>query len=99
MTFAEYQAASAALEQALRDATACHDAIRDTLAAELGIPARGAMGLTPDAIKFAPRYRAAKRALDRAVATSRAFHGQYAGRFKKEIRAAIDARRLAKLQS
>lgn len=58
---------------------------------------RGPMGLTPDSVKFSPEFRAAKAAYDRAEAALRAFNGKHAKSFAKEIRAAVTARREARL--
>ncbi|MCP1852820.1 MULTISPECIES: hypothetical protein [unclassified Bradyrhizobium] len=96
MDFAAFQAAAAELDSRMKEAGARLGAVTESLAAEMGIPARGPMGLTPDRIKFDPRYRLAKAAADIAFAELRAFNGRYAPRFKKEIRAEIDARRRAK---
>lgn len=57
----------------------------------------GPMGLTPDAIKFGPEYRAAKRAYDNSAAILRDFAKTYCKAWPKEIRALRDARRAAKL--
>jgi hypothetical protein len=53
----------------------------------------GAMGLTPDDVKFSPEYRAAKRNLDLAFEQLRNFNIAFHKHFKKEIQA--DARRIA----
>lgn len=55
----------------------------------------GPMGLTPDAIKASPEYRAAKAAYDKAFAALRAFNGKYVKLFKAEI-SAERAERFAK---
>jgi hypothetical protein len=52
----------------------------------------GPMGLTPDAVKFGPEYRAAKRAYEIAAAELRAFDSQFVKRFKAELRAERRAR-------
>lgn len=52
----------------------------------------GAMGLTPDAVRLSPEYRAAKAAFDAAFARERAFNGRYVKQFAKEIRAERRAR-------
>ena len=62
----------------------------------LGAFPRGAMGLTPDAVKASPEWRAAKAASDAALARLRDFNRQYTKKFKLEIRAARESERAAK---
>ena len=57
----------------------------------------GAMGLTPDHIKFSPEYRAARNRSEQIKDIIRKFNSTAAPRFKKEMRARIDAKRAAKL--
>jgi hypothetical protein len=57
----------------------------------------GPMGLTPDHIKFAAPYRAANARSQNIMAIMRKFNQVYSKRFKKEIRAHIDAKRAAKI--
>jgi hypothetical protein len=45
----------------------------------------GPMGLTPDAVKQAAEYRAAKLAYDRAFAALQAFNRRFVAQFKREI--------------
>lgn len=57
--------------------------------AQAGIDAfpRGAMGLTPDAVRATPEWRAAKVRVDRAFARLRAFNTIFVKKFAKELRA------------
>jgi len=48
---------------------------------------RGPMGLTPDAVKATPQWRAAKARVDRAFARLRAFNAVFVKKFVKELRA------------
>lgn len=57
----------------------------------------GPMGLTPDHIKFGPEYRAARNRSESIMAIERKFNQVASKRFKKEIRAHIDAKRAAKM--
>ena len=52
---------------------------------------RGPMGLTPDAVRTSPEYRAAKTAFDAANARSRNFNGIFIKEFAPELR---DQRRI-----
>lgn len=45
----------------------------------------GPMGLTPDAVKFSPQYKAAKLAYVQAFAALRDFNHWFTKTFKKEI--------------
>lgn len=56
----------------------------------------GAMGLTPDAIKFSPEFRKARATSQGIMAIERKFNQVFSKRFKKEIRAHIEAKRAAK---
>lgn len=56
----------------------------------------GPMGLTPDHIKFSPEYRKARSTSETLKEIERKFNSTAAKRFKKEIRAHIDAKRAAK---
>ena len=47
----------------------------------------GPMGLTPDAVKNSPEYRAASAAYDVAFAALRNFNGQFVKAFKAEYAA------------
>lgn len=97
MNYAIYRTAAGTLSERVSKASAALNSIRDNIAAELGIAPKGALGLTPDKIRTRPDYRAACLAYDSAFADLRRFNGKYAGRFKKEIRADIDAKRRARL--
>lgn len=58
---------------------------------------RGAMGLTPDAVKVTPEYQAARRTFQDRFARLQKFNTTFVRRFVKEIRAEQAARRGAKL--
>jgi hypothetical protein len=98
MNYAIFRTAAETLSERVSAASGKLETIAAGIAAELGIARAGAMGLTPDAIRLRPDYRAAKLELDNAFAELRRFNGLYAGRFKKEIRADIDAKRQARIQ-
>ena len=57
------------------------------LSAKLAGFPTGAMGLTPDAVKFSPEFRAAKSAFDAAFARLRQFNAFYLKAFRKEVKA------------
>jgi len=57
----------------------------------------GPMGLTPDAVRATPEWKAAYAANESAMTALRDFNGPYTKKFKKEIIAARDAKREAKL--
>ena len=57
----------------------------------------GPMGLTPDATKASPEYRAAKVAFDAAFERSRRFNGLFVKAFADEIRAERLSRRAAQV--
>lgn len=57
----------------------------------------GAMGLTPDHIKATPEFRYARSTSETLKEIGRKFNGAASKRFKKEIRAHIDAKRAVKL--
>jgi len=88
MTFAIAKAAQAAIEQEASRAGA-------VLAAIPGV-GTGPMGLTPDAVKASPEYRAAKLAYESAFARLRAFNGSYVKVYASELRAERNARRSSK---
>jgi hypothetical protein len=52
----------------------------------------GAMGLTPDNVKFSPEFRRAKREFDTAFAALRRFNGAFLARYRKEVLADRRAR-------
>ena len=89
MTFADFQREQARLEALHAEASA---ALREVP----GISS-GPMRLTPDDVKARSDYRAAKAAYDRAFSRLRSFNGEYVRRFSREIRAARDTRRAAKV--
>lgn len=84
MDYAEFKARAKELEAE----AACASA---TLKAIPGVGS-GALGLTPDAVKFSPAFREAKAAFTRAFQAQRDFHGTYGKRFEKEARAERRAR-------
>lgn len=53
---------------------------------------KGATGLTPDAVKFSPEFKAAKTRFNVAVARERSANAWFYKTFKKEIRAERAAR-------
>jgi hypothetical protein len=57
------------------------------VAQRLGVPERGPTGLTPDTVKEAPEWRAAKARVDKAFARLRSFNATFVKRFAKELRA------------
>lgn len=57
---------------------------------------KGQMGLTPDAVKFSPEFRAAKSEFDNAFKTLRHFNSHYIKAFKREI--AASRRRCGRLE-
>ena len=59
----------------------------------------GPMGLTPDAVRTSPDYRAACAAYDKAFAALRDFNGKFTKAFKAEYAAERRARRAAGYQS
>lgn len=79
--FDEARAESALIE---KEVDAASDALR-------AFP-RGSMGLTPDAIKSTPEYRAANARYQRAFAKQRAFNTTFTKKFAKELRAERDKR-------
>lgn len=58
---------------------------------------KGAMGLTPDDVKFSPAYRLAKQQFDASFAALRKFNGEFTKAFAKEIREDRLARRRARV--
>lgn len=97
MDYATFKAAAFMLERresALSEGLAM---TRRQIADRLGIEPDGPMGLTPDAIKASPDYQNALALYREAFATLRAFNGQYAKRFRREIAADIQASREARL--
>ena len=89
--------------RALRDPLeSAYDAACDAVRAVPGVSS-GPMGLTPDAVKACPDFRAADAACKAADARLRAFDKAFTRQlgktwpvyFKKELRAETDARRAA----
>jgi len=76
MDYTEAKKIKAELEAAL-------DVASKTLNAIPGVGS-GAMGLTPDAVKFSTEYRVAKTAYEKAFKNMRAFNGWFTKTFKKE---------------
>ncbi|MGE5732779.1 MAG: hypothetical protein ACM37U_12605 [Gemmatimonas sp.] len=87
--------ASSAFEQAKAEGAALESEL-SAAEQELKVFPRGPMGLTPDAVKALPEYRAAKARVDKAFARLRAFNGVFVKRFAKELRAERAARTLAR---
>lgn len=85
MNYAEAKAQNAAI-------TAAHDAAGATLLAIPGV-GTGAMGLTPDRVKFSPEYTAAHRAERAAFAALRNHNAFMVKNFKREMAADRAARR------
>lgn len=98
MNYAIFKTSAEILRQRVSAAGQELETISGAIACELGIPRQGALGLTPDAIKARPEWRAARLKLETAFSDLRRLNGMYASRFKQEIRADIDARRKARLQ-
>lgn len=88
MTFEEFQTQRATIEARLTAASVA-----------LAAYPKAADGLTPDATKAMPGWRAARDESRAAFEALRAFNGRYAGQFAKEIKADIAARRAAALAS
>jgi hypothetical protein len=80
-------------------AKAARDAINDEatrLSETLRKFPTGPTGLTPDAVKASPEYRAAKQAYDSAFAALRCFNASFIRTFAREIEAERAARRAAR---
>lgn len=84
-TYEEAKAESALVEKEMFEAQAAIDAFP-----------RGPMGLTPDAVRATPEWRAAKTRVDKAFARLRAFNAVFVKRFAKELRAERDERARAR---
>jgi len=91
LTFATFRAAQNALQFQLDQASKKLETIPGH--------ASGPMGLTPDEVKFTPRYQAARRDCEHAMAALQRLNKAHVKRFAKELRAERDARRAAKLAS
>lgn len=83
MTRDEFIAVQTVLEATVADSQARLEAVKDRLAAELGMVRPWPMNLTPDAIKGRAEYQAAKRDADKAFQALRTFNGKYAKQFQK----------------
>lgn len=92
MTYQEAKERQAAIEAAFEAACDNRAAIEAELAATLGIEPRNAMGLTADAIKLHPRYRAAKQNQDLAFKRLQESNRAFVKAYKKEIQAERRAR-------
>lgn len=79
-------ASSAAFEAAKAQQSQLEQEVEEAGAGLRDFP-RGAMGLTPDAVKTSPAYRAAKARFDRAFARLRAFNATFTKKFARELRA------------
>jgi hypothetical protein len=79
MTYEAAKAIKAELEARVTIASA---AIRSVKGA-----GSGAMGLTPDAVKFSPEYQAAKRAYDKAHDDMRKFNATFLRLYGREYQA------------
>ena len=90
-TFALAKVAADALDEAYKAASA----------ALATIPGAGSgpMGLTPDAVKASPEWKAARAKQAAALKALQAFNLAYSHTFAREIRADRDARRAARLAS
>ncbi len=69
------------------------DAAVDRASDALDVFPKGAMGLTPDAVKFSPEYRVAKAVYDAAFAEQRRFNAWFLKTFSAEIKAERAQRR------
>lgn len=78
-TFTAAKATQAELERAVADASGRLTDIQGV--------GSGAMGLTPDAVKAAPEYRAARAAYDRAFRQLQQFNAWFVPTFAAELRA------------
>jgi hypothetical protein len=73
------------------------DAIMTDATKVLNTFPRGAMGLTPDAVKHSVEFKAAKRRYDDAFIKQRAINVYLMSNFKQELRDERDAKRAAKI--
>ena len=93
MEFKHAKALHARFDEKHRQATEELNETRRRLADEMGIPASGQMGLTPDAIKFNVEYQAAWKRERRAFSDMREFNKHYTRAFKRELREERNAKR------
>lgn len=84
-TFAEALAVKVAIERE-----------QDILSKQLNSYPKGPMGLTPEAIRLSPEFRALRMKYDRVTKKLIAFNRPFMKQFKKEYRAWVDAQRAAK---
>jgi len=90
-TLAQPRPASSAFEEAKAEEALLENEMSEAQAAINAFP-RGPTGLTPDAVKATPEWRAAKTRVDKAFARLRAFNAVFVKRFAKELRAERSAR-------
>lgn len=96
MSRSAHDAHTAAFEEALQRAELAR--LRSRRAGEaISAYPKGAMGLTPDAVKALPSWRAAKAECDAAFAAERAANAYITKRFPAELRAHRARERAAKL--
>jgi hypothetical protein len=79
-------APSSAFEEAKAEEALVEREMSEAQAA-LNVFPRGPTGLTPDAVKATPEWRAAKARVDKAFARLRAFNAVFVKRFAKKLRA------------
>jgi len=84
MTYAKYKQQAAQLDISVSEAS---KALKQ-------FP-RGAMGLTPDAVKATPEWKIAKQRYDLAFHCSRKFNSWFTKAYKKELAAERNERRAA----
>lgn len=85
--FQQAKIEEAKIEREMSEAEQALKFITAEISRRLGVSERGPMGLTPDAVKEMPEWRAAKTRVDKAFAQLRAFNAAFVKRFAKELRA------------
>lgn len=95
MTFEQAKKYAQRFDNEHKQATVKLKETGERLARELGIEARGPMGLTPDEIKFNPEYQKAWKEERRAFSAMREFNAQFTRVFKRELREERNAKRNA----
>lgn len=80
------------IEREMSEAEQALKFITTGVAQRHGVPERGPTGLTPDIVKEAPEWRAAKARVDKAFARLRSFNATFVKKFTKELRAERAAR-------
>ena len=85
--FQQARVEEAKVEREMSEAEQALKFITADVAQRLGVPERGPTGLTPDAVKETPEWRAAKASVDKAFARLRAFNAVFVKKFAKELRA------------